>query len=799
MVLEPEHSHVNGVIKLIDALLNFKMDSKEFISNEKIVSKIGTAIDNLNKNISGYTLLSITKDKTRNLLFITKTNSSFDIYKWKINETIDKAVGVEIHAEEDTDNIPNYISENCSSHNIRRQEFISALIVPSLNGFSVNKSSTAQLMNLKNKDERHGPWSKDKVIEYRKENEDLISLARRINVNTDNIKGEFKKTIDELIKKNKIDMYIEHDFRSYNSDKLFVGEITNVKEIGGRRHFEIKWVSFKKFSDQYKYGRITKSCSPGVSSGASITIFKGVYSFNNREYGYIQSEAEYNPTNLENLPYNLADKGRLIFGIQESERSWKTIISADPKVDINFKESFEKEAIALIQQAIEEGHSIEGSSIKVPQLKAVMPYTPYEENQKKINPDLTGIRLKLKSLKVMIDEHNYLVKKNSSVGEDVTVTDSIKYNHDEGKIAYNDFSIAIQDEYVKSKLYNLFNSYLMKYYRSEATEQDILDSLIVDIFVAISERLNTGTRIDLELPIKINDKITVTVTGKVSKRYKKSDEEDILVDEKDSEVTSTSQLFYINDQRFNKNEVLMVIKEMTCYRSQEEADAFIRNIGRLGLSAYIGITTGYEVAFGEEQRIFRFKKLKGRSNYELLLDDNFIPIKGKKLITLLYENFIGQRVPDFHGKIPTLIYESSGSSMEYLKYKVLIDSTYKAFKDKSREYLNKKVEELGGSHVEYYNKKSRKLMEAVYVIGLSGKNYVIAYDSKNSYVFMDPEKDAEVNSEIDQYKEGKYICMIDQSNIKSNISYDTIVAKLLALKNDSSIAHTIYNLQEELD
>jgi len=61
-------------------------------------------------------------------------------------------------------------------------------------------------------------------------------------------------------------------------------------------------------------------------------------------------------------------------------------------------------------------------------------------------------------------------------------------------------------------------------------------------------------------------------------------------------------------------------------------------------------------------------------------------------------------------------------------------------------------------------------------------------------VFMDPE----IDSESKEYKEGKYICMIDQSNIKSNISYDTIVAKILALKNDSSIAHTIYNLAEEL-
>lgn len=801
MVQEPEVNIVTGVTKVIDTLLNFKMDSKEFLSNEKIVSKIGTAIDNLNATSAGHALLSITRDKVRNLLLITKESNTFTLYKWKINETIDKVVGVEVHEEDASDEVPKFIYDN-SNGSLHRGELASALVNESLNGFSTNKNIAKQLINIKNKDERIGPVSKDMALAANPGSEYLITLGRKVIANTDKAKSDIKKSVEEIAKKNKVDININHSLPTYGMERAFVGEITSVKEIGGRRHFEVKWVSLKKFTDQVRYGRVTASCSPAVSS-ASIETHKNVYVFTKREYQSTQ-DIEYNPLHLEYLPYNLVDKGRLIIGIPENNHEWKTIISPDPRVDANFKETFERDAISFISKEIEDSYSINGSNIKIDKLSATMSYNQYEDTQKRLNPELSGLRLKLKAMKVMVEEHNYLVKKNDSIGEDVTITENIKYNHKEGKIAYNDFSIAVNDEYIKAKLYSLFNHYLMNYYRSEQTEQDILDAIIKDTFNAIDERINTGAKVELDLPIRINDQIDIHITGKVSKRYAADDADK---EEKDKTLVSSSQLFYINDRRFNKNEVLMVLKEMTCYRSQAEADAFIQNIGRLGLSSYIGISTGYEVNFSREpdepdNKLFRFKKLKGRSNYELMLDDTTIPIRGKKLINILYSEFIGDRVPDFIGKIPTYIYECSGSSLQYLKYKVLIDSTYKAFKDKSKEYLTKKVVEVGGENVKYYNKKARKLLDAIRLTGASGKNYIIAYDSRDSYVFMDATKEVdedEYNTKEEVYKEGKYICMIDQSNIKSNISYDTIVAKLLALKNDSSIAHTIYNLQEELE
>lgn len=800
MQQEPSVNRILGVTNLIDALLDFKMESKEFLSNEKIVSKVGETIDKLNKSIDGHVLLSITRDKIRNLLLLTKEGSYFTTYKWKINESIDKTVGVDIHEENYQSDLPEFINENYNGA-MTKSELVSALVVPSLNGFNVNKVSAKQLIDIKNKDERNYTITEEEIIKYNKNNAELIPLAKRILHKIDIEKANIKEILTDLISKNKIEMTLSQDFPHYNAGKIFAGEMTRVKEIGGRRHFEVKWFSLSEFNNKINYGRITKSCSPAVDA-VNITTFNNIYMFRSRNY----YGDDYDPTKLEDIPYNLVDKGRLIITVPQSSSEWKTLISPDPRVDEKFKETFEKDVEAFLKNELENSHSIINSVITIPSMKATISYRSYEESQKKATPELKGIRLKLKALKTMIEEHNYIVKKNSSIGEDVTVTDNIKYNHKEGKIAYNDFSISVQDEFVKAKLYILFNDYLMQFYRSETTEQDILDMLIRDVFDAIEKRINSGTKTDLNLPIKINDKIEINITGKMSKRYAKDDTD--TNNKKDKKVISESQLFYINNRRFNKNEVLMVLKEMTCYRSQEEADNFINNIGRLGLSTYIGISTGYEVDFNPprkyddehkpDNKIFRFKKLKGRSKYELLLDDTSIPINGKNLINILYQEFIGDRVPDFLAKIPKIIYDSSNSSMHYLKYKVLIDSTYRAFKDRSKEYLDKKVEELDGTYVKYFNKKSKKLMDAIRIEGQSGKKYIIAYDSKDSYVFMDSELQTDSLSG-DHWKEGKYICMIDQSNIKSNISYDTIVAKLLALKNDSSIAHTIYNLQEELE
>ena len=795
---EPKIDYCYETISLLDRILGFKLDSQEFITNEKIISKIGTEVDRLNSIKEGYTLFSVTKDLDRNLILILKKDSSYILYSWKLKESIEKKIDVEVHETSTSNALFEFIHSN---HYTAREIIVSSCIVETMNGFNINISAGKVFSDFRNSgkiDSTSRSLLTDKLFV------DPIKIARKTILHLNAYVKKQVEVVNNFIKKyDEIPFIIRQDPNKINTNNMLIAEIKTVKEIGGKRHHAIEWVNLDKISTNLSTGKYISSCHPTTtSSNVNIIQFKSCYVFTTSTR-YESSRTVFNTTNFERLPYNLIDEGRILIAYRVGEFDWRCIISPDPKVDSNFKETLEENLKDLISQEFDHSFDISQSYIQLND-SGHMFYNTYldkkndtyedeEEKFNRINKEcINPMQLKLKTIKKMCDEYNYLVKKKKAIGEDITVTDKIKYNHSEGKISYNDFSIAINDDYIKAKLYETFQEKLIEYYRNETSEQVILDSLINKIFNALGQRLDTKQTDTIDIPIKLNEVIDLKITGKPSIRRKKTE------NETEGHIISVGKMFYINDQRFNKNELLVVLKEITCYRNQEEADAFINNIGRLGLSVYIGITTGYEVNTSNivekpQNRIFKFKKLKGRSNYQLLLDNTSISIKSKKLISLLYENFIGDNPPNFNNKIPQYIFDSCESTIEYLKYKVLIDSTYEKYKDNAKAFLNKKVEDLGGKHATYFSKKSRKKLDAVYLTGSSGRNYIVAYDSKDSFVFMDPEA-----GEDGIYQEGKYICMIDQSNIKSNISFDTVVSKLMALKNDSSIAHTIYNLQEEL-
>jgi len=499
------------------------------------------------------------------------------------------------------------------------------------------------------------------------------------------------------------------------------------------------------------------------------------YMFTTKSSRWETPEGKFDENNLIRIPYNLIDKDRLILACRTKKFEWNIFVSPDPKVDVNYKETFEKDINDYLKRTCNKLDGTDTTYIYDEAVQGLLYYSTFITNAKHSNANIKGIPLYLKAMKDMLDEYNYVIKKNKATGSDVTITDNIKYNHEKGRISYNDFSIEIDDEMLKADLYETFNAHLIKYYRNESTEQEILDNITYTVFISLQRRINNN-RSNFSITIKINDVVEINLKARKS--------------EKNGAI-----FYYLNNKRFNKNEIITLLREMTCYRNATEATAFISNISRLGLAVYIGITTGYEVKISKDKnQVFKFRKLKGRANYQLILDGTDVPIKGKKLITLLYNDFIGEYVNNFKNKIPEYIYECTGSAVEYLKYKALIDSSYEAFKEKSHEFLRKKIKDMDAKETKYYNKKARKVFDAIYVEGTSKNKYIIAYDTKNSYVFMAPEYDEAEK----RYGEGKYICMIDQSNIKSNISYDTVIAKLMALKNDSSIAHTIYNLEEEL-
>jgi hypothetical protein len=777
---------------LIDHLLDIKLDSDSFATNEKIIDKVSDVIDQI-ANVEGYSLLSITKDNNRKLILLASSGKTTSCFTWSLKNSIDTKVDAEIYETNLKSNLYEVLQQD-GWHS--SEAYASACIVETLNGYAVNLNQLAKFKDFKQTDPmKHSSF----IVSHSEiEHKDVVLLGKRTLRKLKEEKIKTKEIIENHTNKVCKDIpFVLKINNIYPKEKGFISaKITDVWEVAGVRWYRMSVLRYDSEgigTANYFHGFIVGKSSAGVTGDdMNVKQIGNSYCCLNSANKWSGTPEHYKIDNLERIPFNLIDTGRCFLGFRTDTYDWHLLISSDPMVDKNYLETFEKDIDKFLLQQSLDTLDMEETVIEKSDTNTSMEFDSYKDNLKQEENAPTGRQLVLKTIKKMADEYNYIVKKNTSIGEDVTVTDAIKYNHNEGKIIYNDFSIAVDDEWMKSKLHEMFQRYLVDFYRDSKTEQQVLDEITNNFFSKLESRLKTLHREPTLIPLKLNEAIDVSLEIKVSTTKKEG------LDNK----KPGASYYYLNGQRFNKNEIIIVLKEMTCYRNQEEANSFIRNIGRLGLSVYIGITTGYEICMNpnveEEEdkiyRIFRFKKLKGRSNYQLVLDGSYVPIKGKKLINILYNDFIEEYVPGFEEKIPKLILESSQSAKEYIKYKVLIDSSYNSFKEKAKEFLTRKIDEVGAKETKYFNRKARKILDAIEVDGASNNKYIIAYDTKDSYVFISPEYD----EENEYFKDGKYICMIDQSNIKSNISYDTVVAKLLALKNDSSIAHTIYNLEEEL-
>lgn len=771
-------------IKLLNELLDYKLNSEEFMKNEKVVEVISQVVDELKNKDSGFVLFSAAHGLERRLILVACTNiSSYNIYTWKAKEKIEKPFEATIHQKNAKINIEEFLSETCYGTPVNSDQLIQALLTESLTGYSINKNKALEFKEFVSKDGRTKSKQSAEIIEDKTLGSMILS-GRRLTSGMSSVTKDTVTKIKAFAEKLSCeDLKLNISTEGIYSDRMLFGKIIDVRELDNRRYYQIDFLKYKRSQSPLTVGTVIGAVSAGTSSHQlNLKKIGNCWSAETKDYG---SQSEYDVEDLKKIPYNFIDIGRPMIGIQTSSSTWKLFIGQDPRVDENVEEELEKE----VQKELEKlAVNVDlDQTFVANEKKRNSYYQRYSSSEKHLTEELAPLQFRLKTLKRMVDEHHYLVKKKEAFGSDVLITDKIKYNHSEGKVSYNDFSIAINDELIKARLFESFDRYLVEFYRGNITEQEILDDLLRKTFITIEDRIQARNKSDFNIDIKINETIDLKIEGKTT--------------------SSKALLLYLNGQRFNKNELLEVIKEITCYRSQEEADRFIRNIGRLGLSVYIGITSGYEIEYPKEKgkeeedgvkRIFKFRKLKGRSNYELILDTTHIPLKGKKLITMLYQKFNDEYVHDFFNKIDKYIFETCDSSLNYLKYRFLIDSSYDAFKNQSKEFLDKKVKDTESEYVRYFNKKSRQMMEGIKVKGLSGNNYIIAYDNKNSYVFIDPLQLEKKDEGLDAYKEGKYICMIDQSNIKSNIGYDTVVSKLLALKNDSSIAHTIYNLEEEI-
>lgn len=753
------NSYVNDIRTLLDTLIDQKINSTEFINSEKIIEGLSSAVDRLKNRTAGHILLSISHEKQTAIILINKIESSYKQYsidRWIKEESIPKVLDITVHEESDED-IYSYLEKNkLYGASLSEEERKTMLIKESLTGYSINKKQFEDISKFIRS--TSCTVTTENIEFYDKNIMNIFNTIRETKETTLKSLGTIVKNFCDKLNCDKLNISLttDLDYRTY-----YIGKIDEIKEINNKRL--TRFVIFKKDIDNSVIINVVFSKHDIVISKNATTTYydMNVHKYNNCIIGNVNN---FDLNTLERIPYNFLDKGRYFVVIQKGNQ-WNIIVSEDPRIDSNNSETFINDISEYVTTACRERLSLLGTHIKDGSKNYhLVDYLKHETDKEKLQAGL-------KAIKKMVDEYYYIDKKKQSIGQDVMISDNIKFNHKIGKISYNDFSISIDDEIIKQDTFRNFEDYLLKFYRNEMTEEEIINNVLDCLFKSVKYRISMY-RQNLDMNIVINNKVVVKLEQKLS--------------------TNKNKLTYLNGSRFNMNEIIVILKEMTCYREQSDADNFIKMLGKIGLSTYIGVTTGYEIKNGDSSRIYKFRKEKGRSKYTLILDTIDLPITGKKTISMLYSDFIKEN-PLSYLKLNQCIFESTSNSLDYLKYKFLIDASYTAFKNKSKEFLEKKMKDIGATHVEYLNKKSHKILDAILVKGTSGNEYVIAYNSKDSFVFMNPD----INDGT--YSDGKYICMVDQSNIKSNIGYDTVISKMLAVKNDSVISEQIYNLKDQLD
>jgi len=751
---------------IYDKLVFNSVSLDEYKNNKVVIKNLGDAIENIITKEHGYTLITISIGKLRNTILMISyftTRKIFLIASITNKSDLESPLSFKIEEDNNKEDLQGYISNISDEHSeLSYEDIVYTMITKTLKGYRINKQIVdvviKKLETFQSYDSELIYNDSDMQQFYSEEHKLILHTIESIVKAKENIRAKIQKFIDI----NKVTDFVQGEvyFGGIGINHGRIVTTTTIKdviELGNTRIALLQTITKPSTSNNYRISfNIVRLYSYNQGRTTISVNDKGQY------YKFRANRNIHYSFRNGTLGYNYLDKGRVFVSVYNMFNIF-TIGGVDPTVNSDhltfLKSAIEKESIEEVKLNVTPGDMnfpVRGSqSINLRQ------YT--KENY--------GFQTILKGLKVLSDEYKYLICREKSDGQDLSVTDQITYLHSEGKLICNDFSIATDSESLKADIYNFCKNATRKHYRDPSyASQDIMDGLLDNIFKAINNML-IGGNIGSKFNIILNDKVNVEVESNKGK----------------------NNFSYVNEHRVNKSEIMPILKEMTCYRDQKVADTFIANIAKIGLSVYIGITSGYK----EGEHLFRFKKGVKRSEFKLCVDDTEIYLKGKKILNLLFESKIGKRGLS-KSTINDTIYSCSVTPYDYIKYRLLIDESYKLFIQRSKEFLDKKVNDTGSEYVKYHEKHKNKLMDGIKVVGSSGNVYVIAYNSEDSLVYMNPDKQ-ELDDGIPQYEEGNYICMIDQSSIKSNIGYDTVISKMMALKHDSTVASSIYNLEDELN
>lgn len=768
----------SGNKDLYDRLFFSELGLTEITNNDEVMIQFTNKLDELNDKVDHYKLFSIDIKTTHNIILICKSKNYGSQYNfcYILNEpkSIDTGTSFTVEQEVDED-IYQYIRDVISSNGrLDENDVVHTIVTKTMLGYRINKKFVNEIIETLTK------FDNDSKIE-KVNNTTILNIYNNCKQSIRTVKNEINKkfhdlkSLYELPFKNEDTINLEYiigyndELTRYNSynyrNPIIVCKIENVFNFNSKRI-----MTYTAFDGTSTY---KNSISTRITTDSKELYHKSDNSrvINLHSISYLNSC-------ISNLDYNYLDKGRYIIILGDGYYYKKMIILQDPMIKELSVDDINAEVNLIVDKAIKENINTHNTNLEI-----------VDDNKKRITLELhkyvgTSSTLTYKdmqrALKSMNNEYNYIIKKNKSEGSDIKITDNLSYIHSSGKLEYSDFVIETDFEIMKANVYNLSKELMLKFFRKELTEDQIIIKL-TDYFYSKLDDIIQTTGFDTSFSVKFNNSVNVLI-----------------------EIAKGEANFsYINDNRVNRNEISSILREISCYTSQESADKFIDNVCKKGLSVFIGISSGYFY----DNKFYKFKTSEKSSEYIMNIDGIDINVKGKKVFNTLFSIAFKNERDERNARtknsdmINNHVFGNVRTKFDYIKYKIMIDKSYEIFIGKSKEFLDKKVLETSAEHVQYFSKDQNKIYDGIKVKGSSGREYVIAYNLKESFVFMSPVHKTDLTEveDKDVYEDGTYICMIDQSKMKATVGYDTVVSKLLSLKHDSVIASTIYNLEDELN
>jgi hypothetical protein len=262
-----------------------------------------------------------------------------------------------------------------------------------------------------------------------------------------------------------------------------------------------------------------------------------------------------------------------------------------------------------------------------------------------------------------------------------------------------------------------------------------------------------------------------------------------------------TSVFYINDKRINKDEVVDVMLKAICANTQESYTEALDIISKTSLEMHKFILEGLniDITFGNMPKelegyltdsdikkymslSFRIAREKGINYIEL--GSKFIKIKdSRKLMDLRYRSSQYSEITRLFGPGTTVLEEPIEIHSQMADIIEVARAKYLAAFEKSKELLAFSLKELDATVTNF------KGSDGVVIRGNSGNQYFIKVSNLNDPMKGEPE------CTVYLYPSYTHICIVDKSSTVKTVGMDKLVARMFALKNDSFLTGEIHTLK----